>query len=619
VPRRHVLAALAEGIAAGDSGAARAAIARTEWLLRGSARRRLDRTLVEATLLAGVPRHAVDPETARHVQRVAALTVVGAEAEFLDRERVAEAYAALPPIRRPRAPIASIVAIAALVALVAGGVVVARVATRSTGDEEPTVTAATDAKPRPPPVAGAFRDGGRPPGDPALEQLLVGELTDLVIETDRDRNQRRQGDARRERLARLREAPAIAAHGARLAKAWRELLDLLDRFVHVGDGELREVARSLRHAASAVSDELAAAGVGLYLEGYVRSRAGKSHATIYSYRVEEVVYLKAGTERRRVLSLRRIDPLNRSWALLGMQSDELGDPVVLLDKIDEHVATTVLPVLAPDAEYSLGWEHDDLAEVVGAAVRRELLAGLAGDAPAASQVAALLAERAKMIASWRDWLKAQGLRLGRLEMLHLPAATLDSLEGKVGKAQLQRARAIEAELVRLEARRIADRVHGLVTASVRRHECQHGLEDDRATPLRYPASLEALLGPALDDEGEPRRKVERARSELSAYLSEIANDPATTQMSLWHVGRTAFDHRSWGSAECYAALVIVEGLARHVGVAVAQPVVARGAVDRERLAVAARALARAPGDRLREAARALWLELYGEPLVPIVD
>src|SRR5689334_19667311 len=99
--RRHVLAALDAGIAAGDDDAARAALRRIDLVLRRSARKRLERALIDAALATNELGGAVDPDAARHVQRVAALQLAkAAPDDVCDRARVEAAYAALPK-RRP--------------------------------------------------------------------------------------------------------------------------------------------------------------------------------------------------------------------------------------------------------------------------------------------------------------------------------------------------------------------------------------------------------------------------------------------------------------------------------------------------------------------------------------
>jgi hypothetical protein len=393
----------------------------------------------------------------------------------------------------------------------------------------------------------------------------------------------------------------------------------------ISGDKFESVNRDLRTKIRAVSDQLVAKGIGYYLEGDVLHAGGGVYPVIYAHRVEEVVFVTAGTQPRRVLSLRRLDRLNIVKTLLGMQSPELGDPVLLLDQIDEHVATKIIPVLAPDApfpfvdkDYMATPEGREVAMVAGASVRKELMAALGADAQAAQQVAALLAERNARLDGWRDELHRQGMRMSRTDDLFLPDGLLDQLEGKVPTSQRERVVAIEDEIARLEGPKIASRCHQLVAATIRRHEAQHGLDDEREAMLQYPKPLEALLGPADASPGVPRRSVERARHELSAYTSQLANDPTTPQFSLWNVAQFAFSKGSWGTPESYAGVLLIEGVARRLGIE-GEPVIHDRMIDRTRLAKLALPLAAVAPAKLQEAARAAWLDLFGEPSVPIVD
>lgn len=615
-----MLAALAAGIEAGDDDAGRVVLRRTDWVLRGIARRRYERALIDAALATNELGSATDPDGARHVGRVAALAIAGAPIEPpADRAQVAAAYRALPGARAPKLPIATIVL--GLLAAMAVATISLWVSTR------PDAPKRAYARPLPPPAAGAFKDGGVPLADPGIEALFIDKLTALVLESDRDRQGGGLDKDRKAHSLALIGAPEIGKHGPALVKAWADMLEMLDRWVYVPQSSegFREIAREFRHRVRSVSDQLAAAGIGYYLEGDVRSRSSGAHALIYTYRVEEVVFVDAGAAPRRVLSLRRLDRINLTHTLLGMQSTELGDPVLLLDQIDEHVATHVLPVLEPDAPYQLGDDtyqrHDGagLANIAGAAVRDELAAAFGADAPAALTIGALLAERAHIIEDWRVQMDRKGWRLARTDALFLPEDMIAQLEGDVPNYQRDRAAAIEDELARLEAPRIASRCHQLVASTIRRHEAQHGLDDDRASPLRYPKVLEALLGDATDEHGEPVRYVERARAELSAYTSQLANDRFTPQLSLWNVARFAFNDDQWGTPEAYAGVLIVEGLARHLNIPSLGPVIHDRTIDRARLAALAAPMARIGPEPLRAAARSLWSELYGEPVTPIVD
>lgn len=618
--RRHVQVALAAAIAAGDDDVARAALAKVDWVLRRRARRKLERSLIDAALAANEFGAFGDVEATRHVQRIAALQVAGIPVAATDRAKVARAYAALPRVAAPRAWIATILLGVVAATAVAG--------TYLYLDSRPGKASRAYVRPLPPPAAGAYKDGGTPLRDPAIEQLLVEDFTTHVLQADHDRRAGKPSPERAEQAAKLRDAAPIAAHGPALLAAWRDMLAALDRWVHlpVSDDQFTALSRAVRAKVRAVSDQLAAVGVGYYLEGDVITSGANTFLVIYSYRVEEVVFVVAGDQPRRVLSLRRLDRINLVKTLLGMQSQELGDPVLLLDQIDEHVTTKIFPVLAPGAPYRLADddylrspEGTKIAALGGDTVRRELATALGADAKAATAIAALLAERAALVQVWRDQLDRDGLVMSRTDDLFLPENLLDHLKGRIAGDELERVDEIEDEVARLEGPRIASRCHQLVAATIRRHEAQHGLDDDRAKPLRYPPALEAYLGDALDHRGEPRRSVERARAELSAYTSQLANDPVTPQLTLWNVMQFAFNDEMWGTPESYAAVVIAEGLGRQLGVRAAGPVVHDRSIDRERLSVLMSQLAAVPAARLRQAARGAWSELYGEPIMPIVD
>lgn len=523
-----MLAALAAGVEAGDDDAARAQLGHADWVLRGPARRQLERALMDAVLLTGELYSAGDAEALRHVQRAAALSVAGtADVDFTDRARVTAAYHHLPAEAPPRAPVATILAATAAVLCIAfgaWGVVALR-------------TPHHHVRPPAPPVTGAFATGGSPARDPALEQLLGEDLANLVVETDGDRHGSGDDPGRKLHLIDLRASAVVAARGAGLTAAWRDMLDALDHFVDVPT-RTREFAgaeQDLRERVHAVSDQLAALGLGYFLDGDVMVDKHVAHAVVFAYRVEDVVFVHVDNAKVRVLSLRRLDHLNLRRTVLGMQSELLGDPVVMLDQIDDFIATHVAPVLA-GAPYPVG---DDMWRDSWSGRR---LAGVAGDA-------------------------VRGELAGRAD------------------------------------------VRDIVTASVRRHEARHAYDSDREPPLRYPEALRAYLGTA--SETDPF--VRRARAELAAYLSQIANDRIAPQLALWNAASLALTHERAGTPEAYAAAVIIEGLA---GRSLAHAV---GKYERAQLADLAVPLAGLTGAQLRDRARELWRQLYAAPCLPIAE
>lgn len=622
--RRHVLAALAVGISAGDDDAARAYLKTIDFVLRGAAKRRMEAALIDAQLATAELTGVIDPEAARHVQRAAALAISSVTVgDWTDRITVAAAYAKLPRVRLGGAPVATALLAASLAVVVATITLLFVFA--------PNGAPRTYHRPLPPPTAGAFKDGGQPLIDTAIARFLEDEFTQFMIETDRDRNTGGQDKARAAHAQRLLAPSVITARGPALAKAWSDMVTMLDKWAHIPSSsmEFERIVRELRHRVRDVSDQFAAAGIGYYLEGDVLEGSSGAHALIYAYRVEEVVFVIAhrpsGPERRRVLSLRRVDRLNLTHSLLGMQSAELGDPVLLLDQIDNHVSSEVLPVLAKGATFPLGdarWlatpAGKELSALAGLTIRDELDKALGADAPAASEIATLLFQRGALVAEWSEVMRRRGWRLSHTDDLFLPPDLLGQLEGLVPRATLDRGAAIEERLAVLQAPRIASRVHQLVAATVRRHEAQHGLDEERPAPLRYPEALSSLLG-SQDANGKPRRSVVHARAELSAYVSQLANDPVTPQLSLWSVVRFAFDDNTMNTPESYAGVVLAESLARRLGIPSPGPVIHERRLDRDRLAAIMRPMVLVPGSRIRTAAQGVWSDLFAEAIVPIAE
>ncbi len=243
--------------------------------------------------------------------------------------------------------------------------------------------------------------------------------------------------------------------------------------------------------------------------------------------------------------------------VLGMKADGMDDPIVLLDQVTAHVANQYLPVL-DGRPYSLADDGWDR-----------------GGRGRSATMAATRAIRREM-----------GVALGN------DANSID---------------------------RATIRLRKLVLASVRHHEAQHGHEQDKQ--LAYPDELAKLVGPLRDGNGRINTMAVRARNELSAYTSQIASDMWLPQAALWNLARHAFQSGRRGSPESYAAVLVIEGLARQLDVmpASARSALEGGKIDRDRLAELVAPLASKTTIELRSAAARLWGELFDEPLVRLVD
>ena len=381
--RRHVLAALAIGVEAGSVEAARGALENIEWALRGRARRSLEAALLEGALAAGTANED-DADATRHWLRAAALIVRDQRENLADRARVAALYGAAAVAVPTRFPLVTIVA-----AMCAGGAATAFGAATVMAIQGP---ARIDAYERPPPPAptGVYRDGGAPRRDPAIEHLLATELPALVAMSALVGSSRADEPARHRLVEQLRTTSVFAAHGPQLANAWRAMIETLDRWMQraPGDRGFLALSRELRARCDVLSDQLAAAGLAYYLDPeIVRDPHPRRQAGLFAYRVEDVAFVKSNTRGKiRVLGAHRLDPADRDASKLGMNIDELEDPVVLLDSVDAKVATQILPVLAgrafplADDAWIFTTRGREATAAASFAIRRELLAALYTDA-----------------------------------------------------------------------------------------------------------------------------------------------------------------------------------------------------------------------------------------------
>ena len=510
--RRHVLAAIAKGVAAAADGddVARAALGRIDWVLRGHARRRFEQALIEAALAIGVI--DCDAETTRHLLRAAALVVRRrGDIALADRDRVARAYEETAGVAMPRVPIASF-GVAAIVLAVSTAVAAASMGADTLPEPPGSYT-----RPTPPPPVAAYRDGGVPATDAAVETLL------LQIELSPSGSRE----------------PAALARWPGVATAWAAMVGCIERS--------GIAARDLRAYVQALSDQFAAAGLAYFVD------LEATPPSVTPYRVEKVTFARAGAERVAVFDVRRLGRPAAGRALLGFKPDGLAVPMVLIDSIEEHVRTQLLPV-RDGARYELGddwWVHTtrgrSAVAAAGRAVRRELAAALGEVSPDDAAV----------------------------------------------------------------------RVRKLVLASVRHHEAQHGREQQHIPA--YPEVLARRFGPIQDERGRDNPTAVRARNELSAYTSQIASDMWLPQATLWSLSRHAFQSERRGSVESHAAVIIIEGLARQLGIASPGPAFHGGELDRDRLAALVGPIAERSTIELRSAAARLWAELFDEPLVRLVD
>jgi hypothetical protein len=615
-----VLAAIAHAVDHdGDADLALAALRRADPLLRGAASRRLRAAHADALLAVA------DKHDALHALRVAYLQVARIAAPAADVAAVEAAFAEARA--RCRSPSRFWWPTAALcLALAASGAAAAAFALH---DAAPPLTDRADRAA--PPPRGAFAAGGVPgklPGDEVIHRVLARDLASFLIALDGLGDHRVPAADAEKALAEARALAtgpdAAQALGPGATRALDALFTAARGAAAASPGKADDPAdQAFALAAAELDDELAALGAGYFVDADVihDGASGRRLPIVYAFAVERVDLFPAEGSAVRAVRVRRIDRLNWKHTLLGFTRPHLRAAVVLLDQLDDQTLTLVAPGLAPGASVRLfdaearGVPPELRAAVearAGELTRLEYGALPGLDGAAAERLGKALGDRRALFEVLEKRAEAHGMALVIPSLLRLSDEHRSSLRGLLEPAEDKDLASIEAALRADAAGQAFTTLRDALAASVTRHEVQHRLDARR--PLRMPEELAARVGPAEKD-GREQSHASHARAELSAYLAELARDDRTGRVGLTMVARMLFDGHMHGTAESYAALAIVEGLAAELALPPEAPLVAGRRIDRAAVARRYLALAALPPERLREAARRLWEKLYGVPLV----
>ena len=636
--RSAALAAVARAVAVGgDIDVANAALERHDPLRRRGARRLVRDAYVDALVSTQIKK---GNDANRHVMRLAYLILAR---EPPDAAITDDPDATLAVYDRARAGrrdgISRFWWASALLVLALGGALFAAAFASYRALYPRRYDAADRAAP---PPRGAFAGGGKPAiVSPAVAQALGEDLPEYLIAVDQWGRARREG-VLASRLVRL-EADAEAARAKILAPpvraalgegASRRLEQLLDAVratgradAAPGDGSRADRAHAanepMMEATGAFDDELAAAGLGYFVDGDVITdlRTGHRLVIIYAFTVESVsLFIGAGATIR-ALDLRRLDHLNWTQSLLGFTRPHLREALVLLDQVDEQLVTYVLPGLGKGARIELFDPDDasvtprerDAVEIrAGELVRAEYGGAPGLDEGRAERLGRLLTRRRELFESFEKRVSARGLTLRTPRLLRLDKDYDAALAGAVPQGELDELRRLDDEVGERGFLDTYARLRDVLVDSVERHEVQHRIDYGRRDPLPTPAPLLALVGPA--GEGESHRFAAQTRDELSAYLGELSRDERTTKVNLTMISRFLFKKQMQGMAESYSAVVIFEGLAGELGIANGVGLVTRGNIQRSQAAEIYLALTALPPEALRAAAGRLWAKLFEGPL-----
>ena len=519
------------------------------------------------------------------------------------------------------------------------------------------------------PSSGAYRRGGRPdPGSAAMREVFANALPEVGIALDGVRlaleSDSRGVDHARSRFRRARAdllAQSTAALGADTTSFVMAVIDQAMELVDGGDasgGSGGGGASSHVRSVDALNQALAERNLGFYVDVEVigRRSTGRMQVFLSTFTVEHARIFQSGDQHVRALRLRRLDHLNFARAVLGFTREDIRDAVVLLDRTEEHLVNTVLPALANGASMAVGNANQggtepsatgtvgtgpgtigsggaepgdsgstaapwvaELARQSGEQARKEvagLFAATEGvDRDDARDLGDLFGRRRAYFRRLEALLARHGRRLVTPDGYRLDLESYASLEDLIPAEDWYELRDIDSQLAAARTVRSYRVVEDAVLRSVERHEAQHRL-DYRAGRLdRLPNELEILVGP-LGNVGGENSLAKGAVAELSAYVAELARADATPKITLMLFAQNVLDDRRWGSAECSAAIVTLEGLAAQLRI-VGDGIVEDRLIRRWAAGALLLNLLTSDAGAIRAASRRLWEHLFEEELPPL--
>lgn len=464
------------------------------------------------------------------------------------------------------------------------------------------------------------------------EAEWVDALSDWVIDLDRLARARHAGDSAEasKRFASLAESRgAVLADDVR-ARFGDPVMNALGVMLSAGEAaadggsgwEDREEAYA--EAVRATNRALYAAGLGYFFDSYaVRFDDGRAEAAFFTFRIAARQRYLAGDTPIEALHLRRIDHLNLVQFLLGYTSKRMDVAVLLVDKLEEEIATRLGPALEPGHEMPLHMDAEDegktswlaVRQKAGQVVREAFYGALPSEQQALSELGELLARRADLVADWNERLEHRDIELREFDSLVVEPNTRDRFEALTSREARKVLDEIQVGLETAERGELFVRLVARHARPVELHEVQHRIDYAAGDDFRPPGALLELLRIPEGSEAADSDDVRRITFELSAYTAELARDPAWARVNLTLLCEHLYDGS--GGAEGWSAVAILEGLGRHLELDVAPLLTEGTGADLETVAGLHLRLLAQPGERIAGAAGKLWNEWFGHPLVPI--
>jgi hypothetical protein len=290
-----------------------------------------------------------------------------------------------------------------------------------------------------------------------------------------------------------------------------------------------------------------------------------------------------------------------------------------LDLVERDLVTQILPAI-PDGELMSLTDGDTelsredwVARVqkAGASIIRKHYAALQGDVRAAAErLGPLLARRRTLLSEWNKALRGDRTVLRMPRRLVPEADYTTELHLRVPSTELREWDSLHDELLGGERLEDFEMVRESYIRSVERHEVQHRI-DYSAERLEIPELVAYRLG-GVSRMGHKTNSVPMGTTaELSAYLAQIADDPAPL-LALVTMSRICLSKYTNRTTHGLSALIALEAIARELGVDTEKEI--GRVVSRKELAALVEKLGKTPPQLLRKATRDAYRTLFGEAL-----
>lgn len=458
--------------------------------------------------------------------------------------------------------------------------------------------------------------------EPALQPFFRDALPNWVVALDRESAGRPSAPSDDVASHHAALVAALVDESPALSPSLAGFLDAAESYSHGDAGP--EGASAITNSLVLFDDALAEASEPFYVDAVLtESIVGDRRRVLAStYAVSERRRFVSGDRHVTSLELTRLDTLSFEQSLLGYTRPEVRYALVLTERVEDFLITQALPSMHAVEESVIvrGYEdetHTEWVTPLETAFHEDLRTeGMQVISERALiDLAAAIVRRKLAIAAMSSELRGDGVELGAPSRYAYDTTRLDGYASRVLPATVREVRQSQQALASPVLRAAYDQLEEAYLASIARHEAQHRLdyEDDRIVAV--PDALAEHTG-RTESEDRVNNLAERSNAELSAYLSQVAREPARARTHLVFIAAFVMNRREWGRPESYAALVIFETLATQLGIA-HQPFVVgsrivRGEVARVYMAARARS-----GDELSRAARDGWRALYGTDLAPL--